>query len=73
MPATVDFVLEQLGVIRYSARRQVAVTLLLAPALGSGFAHELDDTWSWKFWGPVLVLSTIWFVAALAGRRRRNR
>jgi len=73
VPATVDFVLEQLGVIRYSARRQVAATLLLAPAIGSGFAHELDDSWAWEFWGPVLVFSTIWFLAALEGRRRRNR
>ena len=73
IPATVEFALEQLGVLRYSARRQVAVTLMLAPALGSGFAHELADSWSWEFWGPVIVFSTLWFFAALEGRRRRNR
>ncbi len=73
VPATVEFMLEQLGVVRYSARRQVAVTTLLAPALGSGFAHELDNSWAWEFWGPVLVFSTLWFLAALGGRRRRNR
>lgn len=72
LPATADFVLEQLGVIRYSARRQVVTTALLAPALGRGMGHELAQTWSWAFWGPVLTFCTIWFVAALAGRRRRD-
>ena len=46
------------------------VTLALGPALGTGFAHELDDRWSWVFWGPVLVFCTVWFFAALIGRRR---
>ncbi len=68
LPATADFVLEQTGVIRYSARRQVVTTALLAPALGRGFGYELTDTWSWEFWGPVLTFCTIWFVATLARR-----
>jgi hypothetical protein len=70
IPATVDFVAEQIGVVRYSATRQTIVTLLMAPALGQGFAHELDDSWSWEFWGPVLVFCTLWFVAATAFRTR---
>lgn len=70
IPATLDFVLEQLGVIRYSARRQVVTTALLAPALGRGFGHELDDAWSWEFWGPVLTFCSIWFIATLVGRTR---
>lgn len=70
IPATVEFVLEQTGVIRYSARRQFLVTLLFAPALGRGFGHELDDSWSWEFWGPVLCFCTIWFIAAVIGYRR---
>lgn len=73
LPATADFVLEQLGVIRYSARRQIIATALLAPALGRGIGHELAQMWSWAFWGPVFTFCTIWFVAALAGRRRRER
>ena len=73
LPATADFVLEQLGLIRYSARRQVITTAMLAPALGRGLGHELDQTWSWEFWGPVFTFCTIWFFAALAGRRRRDR
>ena len=73
LPATADFVLEQLGVIRYSVRRQGVTTALLAPALGRGLGHELAQTWSWEFWGPVLTFCTIWFFAALAGRRRREK
>lgn len=70
LPATVDFVAEQMGLVGYSARRQTITTLLLAPALGRGFAHELEDSWSWEFWGPVLVFCTLWFASTLAGRSR---
>lgn len=70
IPATVDFVGEQTGMIRYSARRQLITTMMLGPALGAGIAHELRDSWSWEFWGPVLVFCTLWFGAALEGRRR---
>ena len=61
--------LEQLGAIRYSARRQVITTALLAPALGRGMGHELADTWSWEFWGPVLTFCTIWFIATTVARQ----
>lgn len=71
LPATADFVAEQLELRRYSARRQVVTTLLLAPALGRGLGHELQDSWSWEMWGPVLCFCTIWFFAALEGHRRR--
>ncbi len=70
VPATIEFVAEQVGLIGYSARRQIVATLMLAPALGRGFAHELDQSWSWEFWGPVLVFCSVWFVATLLGRSR---
>jgi len=73
LPATMDFVLEQAGVVRYSARRQVWVTALVALALGRGFAYELDTRWSWEFWGPVLAFGFVWFMAALVGNRRTGR
>ena len=72
IPASVDFVLEQLGVIRYSARRQLITTAMLAPALGRGMGYELADTWSWEFWGPVIVFCNVWFWATTAGKRRRS-
>ena len=72
LPATVDFVGEQLQLVRYSARRQFMTTLLVAPALGRGIGHELADSFSWELWGPVLCFCTIWFFAAIAGYRRRH-
>ena len=68
IPATLEFMAEQIRVIDYSARRQTIATLMLAPALGRGMAHELDDSWSWEFWGPVLVFCAAWFIATLVGR-----
>jgi len=70
LPGTADFVLEQIGVIKYSARRQVWVTALIALALGRGFAFELESRWSWEFWGPVLVFGTTWFVSAVIANLR---
>ncbi len=70
VPATVEFVAEQLGAVAHRPRRQVAVTAVLALGVGRGFAHELAGRWSPVFWGPVAVGCTIWFVAALIGRRR---
>jgi len=72
IPATLDFVFDQLQVVRYSARRQFLTTALLAPALGRGIGYELDDSFSWELWGPVLVFCTIWFLAAIEGNRRRG-
>ena len=73
VPATLDFASEQLELVAFSPRRQLVTTLLLAPAVGRGFAHELDDRWSPEFWGPVLVFCTIWFVITMAGRSVGNR
>jgi len=72
VPATIEFVLEQIGILRYSPRRQILVTFLVALALGRGFAYELDARWSWEFWGPVMVFGSTWFAAAMAGRRRQD-
>lgn len=70
LPAVVELVLEQLGVLRYSPRRQVAVTLLLAVGLGAGFAIYLDDQLDRGFWAVVLLYSAICIAAVVAGRLR---
>lgn len=64
IPATVEFLAEKLVHVAYSPRRQIVVTALVGLALGRGLSYEIDDRWSWEFWGPVLVFCTIWFVAA---------
>jgi hypothetical protein len=70
IPATVDFVSEKLADVPYSPRRQIVATALVGVALGRGLAHEIDDRWTWTFWGPVLVFGSVWFLAAVA--RARN-
>ncbi len=65
IPATLEFLAEKLLGVTYSARRQVVVTALVAVALGRGLAYEIDDRWSWNFWGPVFVFGGIWFAAAV--------
>lgn len=71
LPATVEFLAEKLGGVAYSSRRQIAVTALVGLALGRGLWYELDDRWSWLFWGPVLVFGGVWFLAALVAYQRQ--
>ena len=72
IPGTLEYVAEQLGVLRYRARRQIVATALTAIALGRGMSYELDHRWSWYFWGPLLVFGTIWFVSTIIGRRTQS-
>jgi hypothetical protein len=59
LPAVVELVLEQIGVLRHEPRRQIAVTILLAIGLGRGFAIYLQDHGSPVFWVVVLGYSAI--------------
>lgn len=65
IPATIDFVLGELGRLKYDPRRQVLVTSILALAVGRGFYIELLDRGSTTFWAPVLVFGSIWFATAV--------
>ena len=67
IPATVHFVAGELGRVAYNPRVQVAVTALMAPAVGRGFALELGARWNPAFWWPCLVFGTVWLAAALIG------
>ena len=69
IPGTLEYVAEQLGVLRYHARRQIVATAVTAIALGRGMSYEFEHRWSWYFWGPLLVFGTIWFVSTIIGRR----
>ena len=42
-PVAIEYVLEQLGHLRYNARRQVLVTMVAAPALGRAFHRYLSQ------------------------------
>jgi hypothetical protein len=68
LPVTLEFVIERLGGIRYHAGRQVALTLLAAPALGRGFARYVADPTDRLFWGMVLLFGGGALLALLLSR-----
>ncbi len=70
VPATLDFLAEKILGTPYSAGRQIVGTAMVALAFGRGLAIEIDDRWSWPFWGPVLAYCSIWFAAALHRAQR---
>ena len=73
IPGTLEYVAEQLSLLRYRARQQMIATALTAIPLGRGLSYEFEHRWSWYFWGPLLVFGTIWFIATIVGRRKRLR
>ncbi len=70
--ATAEFVTEQLGLLAYNAKRQVAATVLSALAFGRALAYELDGRWDGRFWAPLLVFGLIWFGATVVAQLRRS-
>ena len=72
LPATLDFLAEQLDLAAYNAKRQVAATLVTAFAFGRALGYELADSWSSEFWGPLAVFGGIWFAAAYIAHQRRE-
>ena len=65
IPATVEFIGGEFGYWSYNARRQVAVTSILALAVGRGFYLELQNEGNWVFWGPAIVFGLLWFFVGL--------
>jgi hypothetical protein len=70
LPALLDFVAEQLQLVRPSPSRLVAVTIPLGIGLGAGFARYVESPGDRWFWGVVLVYGLFAGLALLWGRRR---
>ena len=72
VPAVVDFVAEQLRLVRHSPRRQVAVTALLAVACGRLYVRYLDDLNDGLVWSVVTTYAGIcvgaWLLRAFTPR-----
>ncbi len=69
LPATADFIIEQLDLLPYNPKRQVAATLITAFAFGRALGYEITEQWTPEFWGPVAVFGGIWFAVAFIRHR----
>lgn len=73
LPAVIEFVGEQVGVIRHSPRRLVVLTVPLAVACGRLYVRYLDDLGDALVWSVVSTYGCVcvgaWFVKAFRPRR----
>jgi hypothetical protein len=70
LPAVLDFVADNLAVVRHSPRRQVVVTALLGVSLGVASSRYLHHAGDSLVWSVVATYGLICLVAALARVRR---
>lgn len=71
LPAVIELVAEQLGLVRYRPLRQVGVTVPLGIGLGVGFARYLEHPGDLGFWAVIAVYGGI-TLAAIMWRWRRG-
>jgi len=69
VPVVIEWWGEHLGLIRYSAARQVPLTLLAAPAVGVGLARYLEHPGDRLFWGVVATYAVLCLIPFLIGPR----
>ena len=69
VPVVIEWWGEHLGLIRYSATRQIPLTLLAAPAVGVGLARYLEHPGDRLFWGVVASYAVLCLVPFLIGPR----
>lgn len=72
VPAVLDWTLEHLRVVKWSPRRQVAVTLVAAPALGIALATHADRPFTHTAVVPMAFWTLVCLTAAMAGAERRD-
>ena len=72
LPGVIEFVLDNLRMIRYSPVRQMVLSAGGAVAAGVGYVAYLDDHLDPLVWSVVAVYTTVCVAAVLAGGRRRR-
>ncbi len=73
VPVVLEWWGEQLGVIRYSPSRQVALSALCAPAVGVGLARYLESPGDTLFWAVVAAYAVACLTPVIIGHRLRSR
>ena len=73
LPVTMEFIGEKLGLLRYSARRQITLTAIAAPALGAGLAQHVLSPFPKWFVVMVLVHGGVCALAHVVSSSRQDR
>ena len=73
VPVAIEYIAEQLGGLRYNARRQVLLTMVAAPALGTGLARHIVSPFETWFVVMVGVHGGACGVAHLIASARKER
>ena len=71
LPGVVEFVADNVGLIRYSPRRQVVLSAMGAWAAGVGYTRYLQDTTDPLVWSVVFAYGATCLLGAVVGWRRR--
>lgn len=69
VPVVAEWWAEHLHLVRYSPVRNVALTLICAPAVGVGLARYLEDPGDRLFWAVVALYAVVCLVPVLIGGR----
>lgn len=73
LPGVIEFVLDNLRIIRYSPLRQVVLSAAGAVAAGIGYVRYLDETLDPLVWSVVAVYTTACVLGVVIGHLVRSR
>ena len=73
LPVVIDFIGEQVGLFRYSPKRQIVMTALAAPALGRSLDRYLHHRGDGSFWAMVLIYGGLCGFTVLCRHIREGR
>jgi hypothetical protein len=73
LPGVIEFVLDNLGLVPYSPRRQVVLSAAGAVAAGVGYVRYLDHSTDLLVWSVVGAYTAACLAGAIVGGLRRGR